>query len=186
MLTWVDLETTGLEPHPGQILELGVVITNDQLIEIDRRSWVVSPLGVPMSPSTPDRRTWAMSQYVLDMHTQSGLIEECLTIGRPLCEVEEEARTWISDTHAGSLALMARSSIHFDRSWIKVHMPDLDEVFGYRMIDVSSIKELVARWWPGREYKVEGEKPHRAMLDIDHSIRELRYYAAEFMGRALM
>jgi len=172
MLTWVDLETTGLEPRFGRILELGVVITDDELVELDRCSWVIRPFAPPIQP---------MSKYVLDMHTRSGLLDECRAVGRSPVEVEEEARTWIGDMHAGSVALMAGNSIHFDRSWIKRHMPKLDEVFGYRMVDVSSIKELVARWWPGREYKIEGDKPHRTLPDIEHSISELRYYRTEFM-----
>jgi len=172
MLTWVDLETTGLEPKFGRILELGVIITDDNLVELGRRSWVLRPWAPPIQP---------MSDFVTDMHTRSGLLDECRTVGRSPAEVEDEARTWISDTHAGSMALMAGNSIHFDRSWIKRQMPELDEAFGYRMVDVSSFKELVTRWWPGREYKIEGDKPHRALPDIEHSIRELSYYRTEFM-----
>jgi oligoribonuclease len=84
--------------------------------------------------------------------------------------------------HSGEPALMAGNSIHFDRSWIKMYAPTLDVAFGYRMLDVSSIKELVARWWPGREYRTEGDKPHRSLPDLRHSIAELRYYAESFMN----
>lgn len=176
MITFVDLETTGLEPRVGHILELGVVITDDFLVELDRRSWLVEP-RVGRDPSL-----WHMSSYVSEMHLASGLVQDVMRDGRPVVDVQAEACEWIGDTHAGSMALMAGNSIHFDRSWIKLHMPRLDEAFGYRMVDVSSIKELVGRWWPGREYKIEGDKPHRALPDIEHSIRELRYYATEFMG----
>jgi oligoribonuclease len=176
MLTFVDLETTGLEPRAGHILELGVIITDDFLVELDRRSWPILPT-IGRHPEL-----WQMNAYVTEMHYASGLIENVMIAGRPLGEVVADATEWIGDTHAGSMALMAGNSIHFDRSWIKLRMPRLDAAFGYRMVDVSSIKELVARWWPGREYKVEGDKPHRALPDIEHSIAELRYYATQFMG----
>lgn len=81
---------------------------------------------------------------------------------------------------------MCGNSIHFDRAWIKRRMPNLDSVFGYRMVDVSSIKELVRRWVPDREFKVEGEKPHRAIADVEHSIAELRHYATKIMGVGLL
>ena len=182
MLTWIDLETTGLDPRAGHILELGVIVTDDLLDEVGRRSWLIQPrrssvVDAPLSPNL-----WEMSDYVAEMHTASGLIEDVMTMGQPAYEVEAEVVEWVGDHNAGSIALMAGNSIHFDRSWIKTRMRRLDEAFGYRMVDVSSIKELVARWWPGREYKTDGVKPHRALADLDHSIRELRYYAREFMG----
>lgn len=180
MLTWVDIETTGLDPRTGFILELGVIITDDFLVELDRRAWLIAPA---LAGRTPRPGLWNMSSYVTDMHTTSGLIEDVLMGGWPARDVEREAFEWISEAHGGhpALALMAGNSIHFDRSWIKMHMPALDDVFGYRMVDVSSIKELAARWFPGREFKVEGDKPRRALPDLEHSIAELRYYAGAFM-----
>lgn len=181
MLTWVDIETTGLDPNAGHILELGVIITDDRLNEIDRRSWLIMPVSGPH----PDK--WLMDEFTTDMHGRSGLIDQVCGLGEPMGAVEYEAASWIASTHwrAGE-ALMCGNSIHFDRAWIKRRMPKLDSVFGYRMVDVSSIKELVKRWVPDREFKVEGDKPHRAIADVEHSIAELRHYATKIMGVGLL
>jgi oligoribonuclease len=170
MLVWMDLETTGLDPVTDQILEIGVVITNDHLQEGARGSWLIRPRRYPV-----------MDDYVFTMHTNSGLLAE-VDRGKNLGWTEWNIEQWIDLRRPDAMPkdepwMLAGSSVWFDRSFMKLHMPELEKRFGYRMIDVSTIKELIKRWRPQFAYDPPGEKPHRALGDLDHSIAELSWYA---------
>jgi oligoribonuclease len=120
----------------------------------------------------------SMIPIVTDMHTRSGLIEEVRASAVKLAEAEEQVLDYIrSHVKQAKTAPLAGNSIATDRGFIARDMPELDEYLHYRMIDVSSIKELAKRWYP-RVYQSQPAKglAHRALADIRESIQELAYY----------
>ena len=168
MILWCDLETTGLDPATCDILEVGLIITDDYLQWIDSQSWLIKP---------PDHLHSQLDPVVFDMHTKSGLLEDVARLGMPPQFTEQLICSWLDDRNlSGEPWMLAGNSIHFDRSFIKALMPDVESRLTYRMIDVSTIKELVKRWKPDAAYVPLGGKPHRALADAHQSINELRYY----------
>lgn len=177
MLTWLDLETTGLDERTDEILEIGVIVTDDELNEVAAQAWTVRPSNRAVLLS--------MSEFVRSMHVSSGLLDEVMSgEAYPLRHAEAEAIEFIrAYSGPGSSWPMAGSSVGFDRRFLLQHARGLESTFSYRTVDVSSIKELVRRWRPAAEYAPEGGKPHRALSDIRHSIAELTHYRkAGFIG----
>ena len=182
MLTWVDIETTGLDHEKDAVLEVGMVLTDDDLNVIDNRYYVIR---------TPKRKLKRMVPYVRDMHTKSGLLailtnmpEVCLTMRHAeleLMDFMEENGVNAVKNGKPELALMSGSSIHFDRRFLERNMPDLCLRFGYRMLDVTSISEVVKRWQPEVYHTLAQKYPadrtvHRTLDDCFESIGKLAYY----------
>ncbi|APT85290.1 oligoribonuclease [Corynebacterium aquilae] len=169
-LVWIDLEMTGLDPHNDVIVEVAALVTDANLNILGE--------GVDIVVHTSDERLNNMNPVVKEMHRASGLTEDI-----------RQATATIEDAEAAVLALIAEhcdpahpaplagNSIATDRSFIREYMPALDEALHYRMVDVSSIKELTRRWFP-RAYFNKPPKGmrHRALADIVESIAELDYY----------
>jgi oligoribonuclease len=168
-LVWIDLEMTGLDPSNDEIVEIACIVTEADLTELDQGiSLVVKPSDAPLA---------AMDDVVVRMHTESGLIDE-IPNGIALADAEAQVLEYVrGHIPEARKAPLAGSSIYVDRGFLARHMPDLDAHMHYRLIDVSSIKELVRRWYP-RAYFATPEKNgnHRALGDIRESIAELRYY----------
>ena len=168
-LVWIDLEMTGLDPRTDEIVEIACIVTESDLTEIDAGiSLVVKPSDEPLA---------AMDDVVVRMHTESGLIDEIpegITLAEAEAQVLEYVRQHIPEARKAPLA---GSSVYVDRGFLAAYMPDLDGHLHYRLVDVSSVKELVRRWFP-RVYFATPEKKgnHRALGDIRESIAELRYY----------
>jgi oligoribonuclease len=168
-LVWIDLEMTGLRPEADEIVEIACIVTTSDLIELDSGiSLVVKPADAPLA---------AMDDVVVHMHTESGLIDEIpggITVAEAEALVLEYVRSHVPDARKAPLA---GSSVYVDRGFLSRYMPDLDQHMHYRLVDVSSIKELARRWYP-RVYFATPEKRgnHRALGDIRESIAELRYY----------
>jgi oligoribonuclease len=167
---WTDLETTGLEPREGIILEIALIVTEPDLTEIARfQSVFRSPSWVRWFPMVPE---------VEAMHRASGLLDECERFE------EGPAATWLRVAdflaeHAGALPpMIAGSSIHFDRAWLKEHAPWIVRGCHYRMLDVSGVRELLRA--TGRDAPERADKPHRAMPDIEASLALARWFAAGF------
>ena len=166
---WIDLEMTGLSPETDEMVEIACIVTEADLTELDSGiSLVVKPSDGPLA---------AMDDVVVRMHTESGLIEE-IPDGITLADAEEQVLAYVrSHVPDARKSPLAGSSIYVDRGFLARYMPTLDQHLHYRLVDVSSIKELARRWYP-RVYFATPEKRgnHRALGDIRESIAELRYY----------
>ena len=168
-IVWVDCEMTGLEVTVDEICEIGVVVTDGELNVID------PGLQLVIKPSEAALQN--MGDFVRQMHTDSGLIEEIpqgITISQAEQQVLDYIKQWVTEERTAPLA---GNSIGTDRMFLNRQMPLLDKYLHYRNIDVSSLKELTRRWYP-RVYFQLPKKPgnHRALADILESIQELRYY----------
>jgi oligoribonuclease len=173
-IVWVDCEMTGLELGSDALVEVACVVTDAELHELDA--------GVTVVIRPPDAPFAAMPDVVRDMHTASGLIEE-IPHGTTLEAAEKVVLDYIrSHVPEPRKAPLAGSSVYVDRGFLARDMPELDAYLHYRLIDVSSIKELVRRWYP-RVYFASPPKRgnHRALADARESIAELRYYREAVM-----
>jgi oligoribonuclease len=170
-LVWIDCEMTGLDLHRDALIEIAVLVTDGELNIID------DGLDVVIKP--PESALKQMSDVVRTMHVASGLLT-ALPDGVALAEAETQVMRYVR-THVpdAKKAPLCGNSIATDRSFLARDMPTLDGHLHYRMVDVSSIKELARRWYP-RAYFASPEKQggHRALADITESIRELKYYRA--------
>jgi oligoribonuclease len=170
-LVWIDCEMTGLDLGRDALIEIAVLVTDGELNVLDE--------GVDVVIKPPEEALRQMSKVVRDMHTVSGLLK-ALPGGVTIAEAEERVLSYIR-THVPDpkKAPLCGNSIATDRSFLARDMLALDAHLHYRMVDVSSIKELSRRWYP-RVYFASPEKKggHRALADITESIRELRYYRA--------
>lgn len=169
-LVWIDLEMTGLDIHTHTIVEVAALVTDADLNIIGD--------GVDLVVHATEEELAKMDDFVTNMHASSGLTEEIRNSTVSLAEAEDAVLALI-EKHCDPdhPAPLAGNSIATDRSFIREHMPRLDKALHYRMIDVSSLKELARRWEP-RVYYNQPDKglAHRALADIIESIRELDYY----------
>ncbi|HEY0248401.1 MAG TPA: oligoribonuclease [Gryllotalpicola sp.] len=168
-LVWIDCEMTGLDPEKDELVEIAVVITDSALVPLDE--------GIDIVIKASDAALAGMNEFVVNMHTTSGLITE-IPNGRSLAEAEAEVMEYVlARVPEEGKAPLAGNTIGTDRGFLARYMPRLDTHLHYRSIDVSSIKELARRWFP-RVYFQAPEKAggHRALADILESVRELDYY----------
>jgi oligoribonuclease len=168
-LVWIDCEMTGLDIARDALIEIACIVTDAQLNAVDD--------GVDLVIKPPAEALDHMPPVVREMHTTSGLLAE-LHSGITLAEAQERVLAYVREHVTESRkAPLCGNSIATDRTFIARDMPQLDSFLHYRMVDVSSIKELARRWYP-RAYFASPEKHggHRALADIRESILELRYY----------
>lgn len=169
-LVWIDCEMTGLDLKSDRLIEIAVLVTDSELNVLGD--------GIDVVIHAEEDALTSMVDVVTQMHTKSGLIEEVRASTIDLATAETMALDYIRDhVRQAKTAPLAGNSIATDRGFLARDMPKLDDYLHYRMIDVSSIKELCRRWYP-RIYFGQPEKglAHRALADIHESIRELRYY----------
>jgi oligoribonuclease len=170
-LVWIDCEMTGLDLGNDALIEIAALVTDGELNVLDE--------GIDVVIKPPPEALAQMSKVVRDMHTTSGLLK-ALPGGVTLAEAEEQVLGYVrGHVPDANKAPLCGNSIATDRSFLARDMPALDGHLHYRMVDVSSIKELARRWYP-RVYFASPEKKggHRALADITESIREMRYYRA--------
>ena len=168
-LVWIDCEMTGLSLEHDALVEIAAIVTEPDLTELDG--------GITVVIKPDDAALAQMDAFVQNMHTESGLITE-IPHGIALAEAEALVLAYVQQhVPDARKAHLAGSSVYVDRGFIARDMPALDAHLHYRLVDVSSIKELVRRWYP-RAYFATPEKNgnHRALADIRESIAELRYY----------
>ncbi len=169
-LVWIDCEMTGLELSRDALIEVAVVVTEADLTPVDG--------GLDVIIHIADDVLDTMVPFVRDMHASSGLTEAVRGATTTLGQAEKLALDYIkSHVPEPKSAPLCGNSIGTDRGFLARDMPALDEHLHYRMIDVSSIKELAKRWYP-RIYQAQPAKglSHRALADIQESIQELAYY----------
>ncbi|MEO9223041.1 MAG: oligoribonuclease [Mycobacteriaceae bacterium] len=169
-LVWIDCEMTGLELGSDKLIEIAALVTDSELNILGE--------GVDIVIHADDDALAAMPEVVQKMHAHSGLTEEVRYATVTLADAEQQVLAYIKKyVPDGHTAPLCGNTISTDRGFIARDMPALDAHLHYRMIDVSSIKELCRRWFP-RIYFGQPEKglAHRALADITESIRELAYY----------
>ncbi|MDN8606187.1 oligoribonuclease [Corynebacterium ureicelerivorans] len=169
-IVWVDLEMTGLDPARHVIVEVAALVTDAELNIIDE--------GVDLVVHATDAQLAEMDDVVTSMHSENGLLDEIKASPISLAEAEDAVLALV-EKHCDPAhpAPLAGNSIATDRTFIRAQMPRLDAALHYRMIDVSTVKELSRRWFPKAYYnQPQKGMAHRALADIVESIRELDYY----------
>jgi oligoribonuclease len=170
-LVWIDCEMTGLDIARDAMIEIACVVTDAELNILDS--------GIDLIIKPPAEALDQMSDVVREMHTTSGLLAD-LAGGISLSEAAEAVLGYVK-THVREprKVPLCGNSIATDRWFIARDMPELDAWLHYRMIDVSSVKELARRWFPRAYFASPGKHGgHRALADINESVQELRYYRA--------
>ncbi|MCL2471821.1 MAG: oligoribonuclease [Propionibacteriaceae bacterium] len=168
-LVWIDCEMTGLDLSRDALIEVAVLVTDANLSVLGD--------GVDVLIAPPPGALDHMSDVVTQMHSASGLID-VVSSGMTLAEAEEQVMAYVrAHVSEPDKAPLAGNSIGTDRAFLARDMPTLEGYLHYRNIDVSSIKELVRRWYPRTFFSApEKHGNHRALGDIQDSINELRYY----------
>ena len=169
-LVWADCEMTGLDLRHDALIEIAVLVTDSELRVLDE--------GVDIVITAPDELLDGMQPVVREMHAHSGLTEAVRASTTTVAEAEQQVLDYLrKHVPEARTVPLCGNSIATDRAFLARDMPELDAFLHYRMVDVSSIKELCRRWYP-RVYFSQPQKglTHRALADVKESIRELRYY----------
>lgn len=166
-LVWMDLEMTGLDPETDVILELATIITDQNLNIVAE--------GPNLVVHQPDAVLESMNEWCKQHHGESGLTQRVRESALTLEDAEAETLRFVQ-AHVGErVSPLCGNSIHQDRRFLVKYMPKLDAWFHYRNVDVSTVKELVNRWYPDVPQPAKSGQ-HLALADIRESINELRYY----------
>lgn len=171
-LVWIDMEMSGLDPLKHKVLEAAAIITDKNLNVLAESSpWIIHQnLDVLES----------MDNWNTTHHKKSGLWEACLTSPHSVEDVEGLLLDFLKPFTVEGKNILSGNSISQDRAFMTIHMPNLSQYLHYRMIDVSSIKELVKRWYSQGPEAPDKENHHRALDDIRESIDELKFYQKNF------
>ena len=168
-LVWIDCEMTGLDLGADALIEVAALVTDFELNVLGE--------GVDVIIKPSQESLDQMIEFVRSMHETSGLLDE-LADGTTLAEAEEQVLAYIKE-HCpdGSRPPLAGNTVATDRAFLARDMPELEAFLHYRIVDVSSIKELSRRWYPRAYFAAPTKRGnHRALADIQESIEELRYY----------
>ena len=168
-LVWIDCEMTGLDVVADALVEVAALVTDFELNVLGE--------GVDVIIKPPQESLDQMVEFVRSMHEKSGLLDE-LASGTTLEEAEQQVLAYIKE-HCpdGSRPPLAGNTVATDRSFLARDRQDLESFLHYRIVDVSSIKELSRRWYPRAYFSAPTKRGnHRALADIQESIEELRYY----------
>lgn len=167
-LIWIDLEMTGLNPLSDVILEIATLVTDAELNILAE--------GPELVIHQPQTVLDAMDEWNQTHHGQSGLIDRVLSSGITAEEAEQQTLAFLKSWVPEGVSPICGNSICQDRRFLARGMPRLEKYFHYRNLDVSTLKELAARWAPEIAQGVQKTGRHRALDDIRESIEELRYY----------
>ena len=173
-LIWLDLEMTGLDPANDSILEIATIVTDQDLEEL--------AVGPVCAIRHPESVLLAMDSWNTDHHKASGLWQRVLESPVSMRHAERDTLEFLAAWTAAGTSPLCGNSICQDRRFLSRLMPELEGWFHYRNLDVSTIKELAARWAPAVSAGLVKENRHEALADIRESIAELRYYRS-FMGQ---
>ena len=172
-IVWIDCEMTGLDLERDALIEIGVLVTDAELKILGEGVELVIKPGA----EAPGGALENMTSYVRNMHESSGLLDD-LDSGVTMREAQDAVLNYVKKyvPEAGK-AQLGGNSVGMDKRFLERDMPELMEHLHYRVIDVSTIKELAARWYPAARYNApEKTGNHRALGDIKDSIDELKYY----------
>ncbi len=172
-LLWIDLEMTGLDVRNDFILEIASIVTDAQL--------TILAEGPNLVIHQPDSVLESMNDWCKKQHNLSGLTDAVKASTTTLTDAQQETLTFIKQYFPPGTARLCGNSIWQDRLFLSEHMPTLTSFINYRLIDVSSIKEIIKRWYPESPY-IDFPKTdtHRALIDIRESIEELKNYRTHF------
>ena len=169
-LVWIDCEMTGLDLVRDKLIEVAVLVTDSDLKVLDP--------GLDLVIHADDEALAGMADVVTEMHAKSGLTDAVRASTLTVAEAEQQVLAYVKRfVPERRTAPLCGNSIGTDRGFLARDMPELDDHLHYRMVDVSSVKELARRWFP-RVYFAQPQKglAHRALADIIESVRELAYY----------
>ncbi len=172
-LIWLDMEMTGLNPETDRIIEVAMIATDSQLNVLGQ-----SPVLVIHQP---DSVLDAMDDWNKNTHGKSGLIAKVKASTLTAAEAEATLLAFMAEYVPARTSPMCGNTIHQDRRFMVRWMPQLEEYFHYRNLDVSTLKELCKRWRPEVARGVVKRGKHEALADIEESIEELKYYREHFL-----
>ncbi len=173
-LIWIDLEMTGLNPLQDKIIEIAVVVT-DQALEIVAE-------GPVIAVSQSKEILQGMDEWNTKQHTRSGLVARVLESQISEALAEQMTLEFLMEYVTSNTSPMCGNSICQDRRFLSRYMPDLEQFFHYRNLDVSTVKELAKYWKPALLKGFKKKSVHLAMEDIKESIEELKYYRNVFFN----
>ncbi|SFM30812.1 oligoribonuclease [Halopseudomonas yangmingensis] len=172
-LIWIDLEMTGLDPDNDRIIEIATVVTDANLNTLAE--------GPVLAIHQPEAVMAAMDEWNTRQHGQSGLTQRVLESDVDLAEAERQTIEFLRQWVPAGRSPMCGNSICQDRRFLYRGMPELEKYFHYRNLDVSTLKELAARWAPRIRDGFSKSSSHLALDDIRDSIAELQYYREHFI-----
>lgn len=172
-LIWVDLEMTGLDPQQDQIIEIATIVTNAELDLVAE--------GPMIAIHQPDAVLEGMDEWNRKQHGASGLAERVRRSPHDMAAAEKETLEFLRAHVPAGCSPMCGNTICQDRRFMARLMPELEEYFHYRNLDVSTLKELARRWAPAVAEGVKKTGSHLALDDIRESIQELRHYREHFL-----
>jgi len=168
-LVWIDMEMSGLIPEKERVLEIAVIITDGNLEIIAE--------GPELVIHQPDSLLEAMDDWNKEHHGASGLIEKVRASTVSEADAEEMILSFLRQHVEPKKAPLAGNTVHQDKRFLGLYLPAIDDYLHYRIVDVSTVKELASRWYPeAYSRRPNKQNTHRALDDIRESIEELRYY----------
>lgn len=171
-LVWMDLEMTGLDPDTDLIIEMATIVTDSELNVLAE--------GPVLAIATPEEILAAMDEWNRTHHRDSGLLDRIRKSDVSLVEAEARTLAFLEQHVERETAPLCGNSIWQDRRFLARHMKTLESYLHYRIIDVSSVKELARRWRPELLNGFVKQNTHTALADIRESIEELRFYRSHF------
>ncbi len=174
-MVWIDLEMTGLDPSRDVIIEAAVLITDSQL--------EIIASGPDIAIQRSEAELSVMNAWNRRTHHQSGLVKRVRASDVTIEAAEEQILEFVREWTVEGQAPLCGNSVHQDRRFLYGEMPKLIDWLNYRIVDVSTVKELATRWYPEMEPFVKQER-HRALDDIRESIDELRWYRQQIFKPA--
>jgi oligoribonuclease len=172
-MVWIDLEMTGLDPETDVIIEIATIITDATLNLVAE--------GPSLAIATAEHRLEAMDEWNQTHHKASGLLDRVRASPVSMVEAEAQTLAFLEQHVPRNQAPLCGNSVWQDRRFLTRYMPTLEAYLHYRLVDVSTIKELARRWKPDLLAGFSKQNTHTALADIRESIDELRYYRDNFM-----
>lgn len=173
LLVWIDLEMTGLDPDKDKVLEIATLITDNALTVIAE--------GPELIIHQEDSVLQSMNDWCQKQHAKTGLTQAVRASTVSLEQAEQQTLKFIEQYCKKGTSPLCGNTIYQDRAFLRKHMPKIDQFLHYRIVDVSSVKELVKRWYPNNPLSnFKKSDSHRALADIQESVKELTQYRDAF------